>query len=63
MPLIQALGRQRQANLCEFKVKFGPNSKFQDSQNYTERPCLKNKRSHCCEGAKMRARHRFSALC
>jgi hypothetical protein len=39
MPLIPALGRQRQADLCESRpgCKQGEN---QDSQGYTERPCL-----------------------
>jgi hypothetical protein len=40
MPLIPALGRQRQA---DFWVRGQPGlqSKFQDSQGYTEKPCLK----------------------
>jgi hypothetical protein len=38
--LTPALRRQRQADLCEFKVS--PVKKlFQDSQGYTETPCLK----------------------
>jgi hypothetical protein len=32
MPLIPALGRQRQASLKQ--------SEFQDSQGFTEKPCL-----------------------
>ena len=36
-PLTPALCRQRQVNLCEP----GLQSKFQDSQGYTEKPCLK----------------------
>jgi hypothetical protein len=38
-PLIPALGRQRQAN---FSVQGQPSiqSEFQDSQGYTEKPCL-----------------------
>jgi hypothetical protein len=32
--------RQRQVGLCEFEVYHGPQSKFQDSQSYTEKPCL-----------------------
>jgi hypothetical protein len=36
MPLIPALGRQRQA---DFWVR-GLQSEFQDSQGYTEKPCL-----------------------
>ena len=39
MPLIPALGRQRQA---DFWVRGQPDlqSEFQDSQGYTEKPCL-----------------------
>jgi hypothetical protein len=39
-PLIPALGRQRQA---DFWVQGQPGlqSEFQDSQSYTEKPCLK----------------------
>jgi hypothetical protein len=39
MPLIPALGRQRQA---DFWVQSQPGlqSEFQDSQGYTEKPCL-----------------------
>jgi hypothetical protein len=42
MPLIPVLGRQRQA---DFWVRGQPGlqSEFQDSQSYTEKPCLKNK--------------------
>jgi hypothetical protein len=42
MPLIPALGRQRQA---DFWVRGQPGlqSEFQDSQSYTEKPCLKKK--------------------
>jgi hypothetical protein len=41
-PLIPALGRQRQV---DFWVRGQPGlqSEFQDSQSYTEKPCLKNK--------------------
>jgi hypothetical protein len=40
MPLIPALGRQRQV---DFSVRGQPGlkSEFQDSQYYTEKPCLK----------------------
>jgi hypothetical protein len=43
MPLIPALGRQRQA---DFWVWGQPDlqSEFQDSQGYTEKPCLKKKK-------------------
>jgi hypothetical protein len=42
MPLIPALGRQRQV---DFWVQGQPGlqSEFQDSQGYAEKPCLKNK--------------------
>ena len=43
MPLIVVLGRQRQVGLCEFEVGLVYISKFQDSQDCIERPCLKNK--------------------
>jgi hypothetical protein len=41
-PLIPTLGRQRQA---DFWVRGHPGlqSEFQDSQGYTEKPCLKKK--------------------
>jgi hypothetical protein len=43
MPLIPALGRQRQA---DFWVRGQPGlqSEFQDSQGYTEKPCLEKKK-------------------
>jgi hypothetical protein len=42
-PLIPALGRQRQA---DFSVRGQPGlqSEFQDSQGYTEKPCLGKKK-------------------
>jgi hypothetical protein len=42
-PLIPAFGRQRQA---DFWVRDQPGlqSEFQDSQGYTEKPCLKKKK-------------------
>ena len=41
-PLVTALGRQRQANLCEFvaSLVYRVNSRT-DGQRYTEKPCLK----------------------
>ena len=39
MPLIPALGRQRQVDLCEFEASLIYRS-FQDSQDYTEKPYL-----------------------
>ena len=46
MPLIPAPGRQRQAELCEFEASLVYRGSSQDSQSYTEKPCLKqtNKR-------------------
>ena len=43
VPLIPALGRQRQA---DFLVQGQPGlqSEFQDRQGYTEKPCLKKKK-------------------
>jgi hypothetical protein len=43
MPLIPALGRQRQA---DFWVRGQPGlqSEFQDSQGYTEKPCLEKQK-------------------
>jgi hypothetical protein len=39
MPLIPALGRQGQANFW-VQGQPGLQSEFQDSQGYTEKPCL-----------------------
>jgi hypothetical protein len=39
MPLIQALGRQGQADFWVWGQS-GLQSEFQDSQDYTEKPCL-----------------------
>jgi hypothetical protein len=39
MPLIPALRRQRQADFC-VRGQPGLQSEFQDSQGYTEKPCL-----------------------
>ena len=43
MPLIPVLGRQRQV---DFRVRGQPRlqSEFQDSQSYTEKPCLENQK-------------------
>jgi hypothetical protein len=45
MPIIPALGRQRQV---DFWVRGQPGlqSEFQDSQDYTEKPCLGKKRQN-----------------
>jgi hypothetical protein len=40
-PLIPALGRQRQADFWVWGQP-GLQSEFQDSQGYTEKPCLEN---------------------
>jgi hypothetical protein len=40
MPLIPPLGRQRQADFWVWGQS-GLQSEFQDSQGYTEKPCLK----------------------
>jgi hypothetical protein len=44
-PLIPALRRQRQV---DFRVRGQPGlqSEFQDSQGYTEKPCLENKQTN-----------------
>jgi hypothetical protein len=52
-PLTPALGRQRQADFG-VRGQSGLQSKFQDSQGYTEKPCLKkqktNKQKARCHG-------------
>jgi hypothetical protein len=40
MPLIPALERQRQVDLCEFEDTLTLQSEFQNSQDYTKKPCL-----------------------
>jgi hypothetical protein len=41
MPLIPALKKQRQADLCEFDTSLIYREReFQDSQGYTKKPCL-----------------------
>ena len=42
MPLIPAFGKQRQADFW-VRGQLGLQSEFQDSQGYTEKPCLKKK--------------------
>jgi hypothetical protein len=44
MPLIPALGRQRQVDFWVWGQP-GLQSEFQDSQGYTENPCLKNQKT------------------
>jgi hypothetical protein len=43
MPLIPALGRQGQADFW-VRGQLGLQSEFQDSQGYTEKPCLKKQK-------------------
>jgi hypothetical protein len=43
MPLIPALRKQRQADIL-VRGQPGLQSEFQDSQGYTEKPCLKKKK-------------------
>ena len=38
--MIPALRRQNQADLCELETNLVYKSKLQDSQGYTEKPCL-----------------------
>ena len=45
MPLIPALGRQRQAGTHRVPGQPGLHSKFQTSQGYIVRPCLKTKQN------------------
>jgi hypothetical protein len=45
MPLIPALGRQRQVNFW-VRGQPGLQSEFQDSQGYTEKPCLKKTKTN-----------------
>jgi hypothetical protein len=47
MPLIPALGRQRQANFW-VRGQPGLQSEFQDSQGYTEKPCLEKTKQSLC---------------
>ena len=45
MPLIPALGRQKQVDLCEFEASLVYKSKFQDRhQSYRETLSQKNKK-------------------
>jgi hypothetical protein len=58
MPLIPALGRQRQADFWVWGQP-GLQSEFQDSQGYTEKPCLKKKKKE----KKKKRIYGFSCLC
>lgn len=40
-PLMPALGKQRQKDLCEFP---GLQNEFQENQSYKEKPCLKTQK-------------------
>jgi hypothetical protein len=65
--LIPALRRQRQVDLC-FGGQPGPQSEFQNSQDYTEKPCLeitKNTTQHNTtnkRGGRERKRRIFTHL-
>ena len=41
MPLISALERQRCADLCEFQDSLALERESQNSQGYTEKPCVR----------------------
>jgi hypothetical protein len=56
-PLIPALGRQRQANFWVWGQP-GLQSEFQDSQGYTEKPCLKKKKVSAHRGNNYRTVYR-----
>jgi hypothetical protein len=61
MPLIPALGRQRQA---DFWVGGQPvlQSEFQDSQGYTEKPCLEKQKTNKQTNKKQKKGHRQEFL-
>jgi hypothetical protein len=61
MPLIPALGRQRQA---DFLVRGQPGlqSEFQDSQGYTEKPCLEKQKQNKKQNLKKSSKEFFSLL-
>ncbi|CAO2577223.1 hypothetical protein LEMLEM_LOCUS19 [Lemmus lemmus] len=44
MPLIPALGRQRQADLCEFKASLVYRASSRTGTKATEKPCLKKQK-------------------
>jgi hypothetical protein len=60
MPLIPALGRQRQVDFC-VRGHPGIQSEFQDSQGYKEKPCLKNQKKKKKERKKERSISSFFA--
>jgi hypothetical protein len=53
MPLIHALGGQRQADFCVCGQP-GLQSEFQDSQGYMEKPCLKKKQKQTSKNKKQK---------
>ena len=65
MPLKAALRRKRQALSLWVWDQCGPNSQFQHSQGYIEKPCLKNKQTkgipwlsgYCSYGKKFHPRY------
>jgi hypothetical protein len=63
MPLIPVLGRQRQVDFWVLGQP-GLQSEFQDSQGYTEKPCLKKKKkeSKVWPSKEVLKTHRIRAL-
>jgi len=58
-PLIPALGRQRQADLCKLHASLVCRvSEFQDSQGYTEKHCQKKKKERKKEREKEKRKKR-----
>lgn len=51
MPLTLALGRQRQDDLCEFKMQ----DAFKTSSVYTKKPCLRNTKTKTKQNTKKTA--------
>jgi hypothetical protein len=42
--LIATLSRQKEVELCKFEASLSTEREFQDSQDYTEKPCLGKKK-------------------
>jgi hypothetical protein len=61
MPLIPALGRQRQADFWVWGQP-GLKSEFQDSQGYTEKPCLKNKTKQKQKQKQKQTKHKINEI-
>ena len=60
-PLVPALGRQRQVDFC-VRGQPGLQSEFQDSQDYTEKPCLKKKKKKKKKKTKKKKRRRSQII-